>query len=185
MASAVPTSAIGSVPASPLRRDDLDKAVAVPSTLDSLLFLSHSQDKEKFPIQFAIDDFQFIETLAESKNSTVWLVSYRFANNLLVLKVRQLRHPISAKESRRRFRHSSDSIKRVRHCRNTLRTKCIPTKRVQRQGQQARELDKDKITQRQHTNNERQFLCLEWSPTDAPARGPVCAPRSVVGVSVL
>eukprot|EP00240_Pyramimonas_obovata_P003197 CAMPEP_0118920700 /NCGR_PEP_ID=MMETSP1169-20130426/137_1 /TAXON_ID=36882 /ORGANISM="Pyramimonas obovata, Strain CCMP722" /LENGTH=623 /DNA_ID=CAMNT_0006861269 /DNA_START=296 /DNA_END=2167 /DNA_ORIENTATION=+ len=69
------------------RKDDWDgKPVAVPSTLDSLLFLSHSQDKEKFPIQFAIDDFQFLEAIAESKNSTVWLVNYRFANNLLVLK---------------------------------------------------------------------------------------------------
>eukprot|EP00959_Pyramimonas_sp_CCMP1952_P288230 6027091-Pyramimonas_sp.AAC.1 len=110
MANAVRTSdsEVGFVPggqAGPLgpRKDDSDKPVAVPSTLDSLLFLSHSQDKEKFPIQFAIDDFQFLEAIAESKNSTVWLVSYRFANNLLVLKVCQLRHPISTKESRIRF----------------------------------------------------------------------------------
>ena len=65
-----------------------EKLVGVPSTLDSLLFLSHSQDKERFPIPFAIDDFQFVEAIAKSKNSTVWLVNYRFANNLLVLKVR-------------------------------------------------------------------------------------------------
>ena len=69
-------------------KDGDNSPVAVPSTIDTLLFLSHSQDREGFPIQFAIDDFNFIEEIAQSKNSTVWLVNYRFANNLLVLKVR-------------------------------------------------------------------------------------------------
>lgn len=67
-------------------KDGDNSPVAVPSTIDTLLFLSHSQDREGFPIQFAIDDFNFIEEIAQSKNSTVWLVNYRFANNLLVLK---------------------------------------------------------------------------------------------------
>lgn len=59
---------------------------ASPANLDSQMFLAQRQDKEKFPIQFAVDDFMFVEQLTQSKNSVIWLVNYRFANDLLVLK---------------------------------------------------------------------------------------------------
>ena len=65
-----------------------DGPVPSPANLDSQMFLAQRQDKEKFPIQFAVDDFMFVEQLTQSKNSVIWLVNYRFGNDLLVLKVR-------------------------------------------------------------------------------------------------
>ena len=64
-----------------------------PANLDTQMFLAQRQDKEKFPIQFAVDDFMFVEQLTQSKNSVIWLVNYRFANDLLVLKVRSMFWP--------------------------------------------------------------------------------------------
>eukprot|EP00241_Pyramimonas_parkeae_P000858 CAMPEP_0114249754 /NCGR_PEP_ID=MMETSP0058-20121206/14321_1 /TAXON_ID=36894 /ORGANISM="Pyramimonas parkeae, CCMP726" /LENGTH=602 /DNA_ID=CAMNT_0001363341 /DNA_START=490 /DNA_END=2299 /DNA_ORIENTATION=- len=67
--------------------DGQDNKPADPSAnLDSQMFLAQRQDKEKFPIQFTVDDFMFVEQLTQSKNSVIWLVNYRFANDLLVLK---------------------------------------------------------------------------------------------------
>lgn len=63
-----------------------DGPVPSPANLDSQMFLAQRQDKEKFPIQFAVDDFMFVEQLTQSKNSVIWLVNYRFGNDLLVLK---------------------------------------------------------------------------------------------------